>query len=67
MKQHEQNWNDGFHVSSSGKSTPLGDMVTSHLKNTINKYKREGYDTSALEDELATREDEIEPTEDENI
>jgi len=57
MKQHEQNWANGFHESSNGKTINLSDMVTTHLKNTINKYKVNGYDVSALEEELVKRTD----------
>ena len=53
----EQNWKDGFHVSSSGKTQKLSEMATSYLKNAINKYRAQGYDVTALEEELAKRND----------
>lgn len=54
-QEKEAEWLEGFHTSSNGRSTPIANMDTRHLTNTINKFKALDYDVSALEAELAKR------------
>lgn len=51
----QENWEQGFHVSSNGRRTDLSDIDLQHLENMIRKYKAEGYDVSALEEEKEKR------------
>lgn len=53
--EREQEWADGLHTTSKGETKALGEMDTRHLTNTINKFRNEGHDVSALERELAKR------------
>ena len=55
QQEKEQNWKAGFHVSGNGKRTDLNDLDDSHLQNMIRKYKAEGCDVTALEEELNNR------------
>ena len=51
----EENWKQGFHVSSNGRRMELSEIDYQHLENMIRKYKAEGYDVSALEEERDKR------------
>ena len=51
----EENWKQGFHISTNGRRTELSELDTEHLKNMIRKYSAEGYDVSALEEERDNR------------
>lgn len=55
LQAREESWTRGEHTTSKGQTLRLEEMATPHLQNTINKFKGEGYDTSALEAELAKR------------
>jgi hypothetical protein len=51
----KQNWQAGIHINSRGQEIPLQDIPIAYLQNIINKYSSTE-DTTPLEDELATRE-----------
>jgi len=55
----EKLWEQGIHVSSTGKQCNLSDISPSYLQNIINKFSALGYDTSALGAYSQTSEDAI--------
>lgn len=56
MKENKElEWKDGHHISSKGVRKSLAEIETKHLGNIVNKYRKEGYDVSALEEELNKR------------
>lgn len=56
MKENKElEWKEGFHISSKGVRKSLAEIDTKYLGNIINKYRKEGHDVSALEEELNKR------------
>lgn len=47
-KDRENDWQNGYHRTKSGKRMLISNMKTSHLKHTINFFKR--LDTTPLEE-----------------
>ena len=55
QQDKEKNWEAGFHISSNGRRIDLQSIDTNYLQNMIRRYSGEGYDVTALNDELAKR------------
>ena len=53
MENRTDEWFSGMHITREGKKIALKDMTKEHLENTIRHF--DGYNTSALEKELAER------------
>lgn len=52
--EQENNWKQGFHVSSDGHKCKISELSDQHLQHTINKYKKT-HDITPLEKELLNR------------
>lgn len=50
----EDEWADGWHISSNGERKALKDLPSTYLENIIKKYSQE-HDVSAIKKELDSR------------
>ncbi len=58
MESLPEQWANGYHTNSKGEQVDLASIPDQYLQNIINKYGGDRFDTSALESELTSRNNE---------